>query len=164
VCDIQRRCSCSCRLWVYISVMLLPLHIVMLLWVWHGGSTDTVSALGGCACVCIHLHALLLKLNHYYIYLIYFETNFLKISQVSSGNQQQQWTENGFACSYFSGPFVIFLVFFIVAGAHVVAPSDMMDGRVAAIKRALCSAGLSGRISILSYSAKFASGLYGPFR
>ena len=51
-----------------------------------------------------------------------------------------------------------------VAGCQVVAPSDMMDGRVGAIKSALYSAGLSGRISILSYSAKFASGLYGPFR
>ena len=46
----------------------------------------------------------------------------------------------------------------------MVAPSDMMDGRVGAIKKALCSAGLSGRVSVLSYSAKFASGLYGPFR
>jgi len=51
-----------------------------------------------------------------------------------------------------------------VAGCQVVAPSDMMDGRVGAIKSALHSAGLSGRVSILSYSAKFASGLYGPFR
>lgn len=46
----------------------------------------------------------------------------------------------------------------------MVAPSDMMDGRVAAIKSALRSAGLSGRVAVLSYSAKFASGLYGPFR
>lgn len=49
------------------------------------------------------------------------------------------------------------------AGADVVAPSDMMDGRVAAIRDALDSAGFSG-VSILSYTAKYASALYGPFR
>jgi len=49
-------------------------------------------------------------------------------------------------------------------GCHVVAPSDMMDGRVAAIKHGLTEAYLDGRVSVLSYSAKFASGLYGPFR
>ena len=51
-----------------------------------------------------------------------------------------------------------------ILGCQVVAPSDLMDGRVGAIKNALCAAGLSGRVSLLSYSAKFASGLYGPFR
>jgi porphobilinogen synthase len=50
------------------------------------------------------------------------------------------------------------------AGCHVVAPSDMMDGRVGAIKQALRAAQLDGRVALLSYSAKFASGLYGPFR
>ena len=50
------------------------------------------------------------------------------------------------------------------SGCHVAAPSSMMDGRVAAMKEALRRAGLSDRVSILSYSAKFASGLYGPFR
>lgn len=50
------------------------------------------------------------------------------------------------------------------AGAHIVAPSDMMDGRIAAIKKALASAGLSNTVSVLSYAAKFASGFYGPFR
>ncbi|KAJ1519877.1 hypothetical protein ONE63_004118 [Megalurothrips usitatus] len=50
------------------------------------------------------------------------------------------------------------------AGAHIVAPSDMMDGRIAAIKSALSSAGLSNTVSVLSYAAKFASGFYGPFR
>lgn len=50
------------------------------------------------------------------------------------------------------------------AGCQVIAPSDMMDGRVGAIKSALSSAGLSGRVAVLSYSAKFASALYGPFR
>jgi porphobilinogen synthase len=49
------------------------------------------------------------------------------------------------------------------AGADVVAPSDMMDGRVAAIRRALDAAGLE-QTAILSYAAKFASGFYGPFR
>jgi porphobilinogen synthase len=49
------------------------------------------------------------------------------------------------------------------AGIDIIAPSDMMDGRVAAIRRALDDAGLM-RTPILSYAAKFASGYYGPFR
>lgn len=49
------------------------------------------------------------------------------------------------------------------AGAHVVAPSGMMDGQVGAIRAALDSAG-HDQTSILAYSAKYASGLYGPFR
>src|SRR3954469_4142988 len=49
------------------------------------------------------------------------------------------------------------------AGIDVIAPSDMMDGRVAAIRKALDQAGLSNT-PILSYAAKFASGFYGPFR
>ena len=49
------------------------------------------------------------------------------------------------------------------AGADIVAPSDMMDGRVAAIRTALDGAGLA-RTPILSYAAKYASGFYGPFR
>jgi porphobilinogen synthase len=49
------------------------------------------------------------------------------------------------------------------AGAHVVAPSDMMDGRVAAIRRALDAEGFSDR-PVLSYAAKYASAFYGPFR
>jgi porphobilinogen synthase len=49
------------------------------------------------------------------------------------------------------------------AGAHVIAPSDMMDGRVGAIRGGLDAAGFSG-IPILSYAAKYASGFYGPFR
>jgi porphobilinogen synthase len=49
------------------------------------------------------------------------------------------------------------------AGADVVAPSDMMDGRVAAIRAALDDAGFSGT-PILSYAAKYASAFYGPFR
>ena len=49
------------------------------------------------------------------------------------------------------------------AGAHVVAPSGMMDGQVGAIRAALDSAGYID-VAILAYSAKYASGLYGPFR
>jgi porphobilinogen synthase len=49
------------------------------------------------------------------------------------------------------------------AGADVVAPSDMMDGRVGALRRALDDAGRSD-VVIVSYSAKYASGFYGPFR
>jgi porphobilinogen synthase len=49
------------------------------------------------------------------------------------------------------------------AGADIVAPSDMMDGRVAAIRDALDGAGQSGT-PIMSYAAKFASAFYGPFR
>jgi porphobilinogen synthase len=49
------------------------------------------------------------------------------------------------------------------AGADIVAPSDMMDGRVAAIRTALDTAGFS-QIPILSYAAKYASCFYGPFR
>ncbi|KAH0827407.1 hypothetical protein J3R83DRAFT_4063 [Lanmaoa asiatica] len=50
------------------------------------------------------------------------------------------------------------------AGAHCVAPSDMMDGRIQMIKRSLIDAGFGNRCTLMSYSAKFASGLYGPFR
>lgn len=50
------------------------------------------------------------------------------------------------------------------AGAQVVAPSDMMDGRIRSIKAALMFAGYANRVTLMSYSAKFASGLYGPFR
>ncbi len=49
------------------------------------------------------------------------------------------------------------------AGAHVVAPSDMMDGRVGAIREALDEAGFED-LAILSYAAKYASAFYGPFR
>lgn len=49
------------------------------------------------------------------------------------------------------------------AGADMVAPSDMMDGRVAAIREGLDEAGF-GQIPIMAYSAKFASAYYGPFR
>lgn len=49
------------------------------------------------------------------------------------------------------------------AGADIVAPSDMMDGRVGAIRNALDTNGLD-EVAIMAYSAKFASGFYGPFR
>jgi porphobilinogen synthase len=49
------------------------------------------------------------------------------------------------------------------AGADLVAPSDMMDGRVAAIRRALDESGF-GEVPVLSYAAKFAGAFYGPFR
>ncbi|HUP50142.1 MAG TPA: porphobilinogen synthase [Thermoanaerobaculia bacterium] len=54
-------------------------------------------------------------------------------------------------------------VSFAEAGADFVAPSDMMDGRIGAIRKALDERGLS-ESGIMAYSAKFASGFYGPFR
>ena len=54
-------------------------------------------------------------------------------------------------------------VSFAAAGADFVAPSDMMDGRIGAIRRALDERSLSD-VGIMAYSAKFASGFYGPFR
>jgi porphobilinogen synthase len=50
-----------------------------------------------------------------------------------------------------------------LAGADIVAPSDMMDGRVGALREALDDAGFTD-VSIMSYTAKYASALYGPFR
>jgi porphobilinogen synthase len=50
-----------------------------------------------------------------------------------------------------------------LAGADIVAPSDMMDGRIGAIRAALDDEGFSD-VAILSYAAKFASAFYGPFR
>lgn len=49
------------------------------------------------------------------------------------------------------------------AGADIVAPSDMMDGRIGAVRDALDDAGHAD-VAILSYAAKFASGFYGPYR
>ncbi len=51
----------------------------------------------------------------------------------------------------------------VEAGADIVAPSDMMDGRVGAIRKALDEAGFTC-VSILSYAVKYASAFYGPFR
>ncbi|KAH8868998.1 Delta-aminolevulinic acid dehydratase [Schistosoma japonicum] len=53
---------------------------------------------------------------------------------------------------------------FALEGADVIAPSDMMDGRVKKIKMAIESIGLTEKVAVMSYSAKFASCLYGPFR
>jgi len=53
---------------------------------------------------------------------------------------------------------------FARAGADIVAPSDMMDGRVAAIKKALADHGLGSKVAVLSYAVKFSSNFYGPFR
>jgi porphobilinogen synthase len=53
---------------------------------------------------------------------------------------------------------------YAAAGAHVIAPSDMMDGRVAAIKAALRASGKGSSVAVMSYAAKFASCFYGPFR
>src|SRR6185312_4522845 len=49
------------------------------------------------------------------------------------------------------------------AGCDIIAPSDMMDGRVGAIRKALDDAGYTD-VSIMSYAAKYASAFYGPFR
>lgn len=49
------------------------------------------------------------------------------------------------------------------AGADIISPSDMMDGRIAAMRSALDAEGFT-RVSLLSYTAKYASSLYGPFR
>jgi porphobilinogen synthase len=49
------------------------------------------------------------------------------------------------------------------AGAHIVAPSDMMDGRVGAIREALDARGFD-QVAIMAYAAKYCSGFYGPFR
>ena len=52
---------------------------------------------------------------------------------------------------------------FLQSGAGIVAPSDMMDGRVGAIRRAMDAAGFADR-AIMAYSVKYASSFYGPFR
>ncbi len=49
------------------------------------------------------------------------------------------------------------------AGADIISPSDMMDGRIAALRAALDSEGFTN-VSLMSYTAKYASALYGPFR
>lgn len=53
---------------------------------------------------------------------------------------------------------------YAAAGAHCVAPSDMNDGRVRAIKLKLIESGMAHRVLLMSYSAKFSGCLYGPFR
>ena len=54
-------------------------------------------------------------------------------------------------------------VSFAEAGVDMVAPSDMMDGRIAAMRQALDEAGYT-QLPIMSYAAKFSSAFYGPFR
>lgn len=54
--------------------------------------------------------------------------------------------------------------FFYVTGAHIIAPSDMMDNRISEIKKILAKHKLDHRVAVLSYAAKFASSFYGPFR
>lgn len=61
------------------------------------------------------------------------------------------------------GPLAAAALSHAVAGADIVAPSDMMDGRVAAIRSTLDAAGLD-QVSIMSYAVKYASAYYGPFR
>jgi porphobilinogen synthase len=53
---------------------------------------------------------------------------------------------------------------YAAAGAHCVAPSDMNDGRIRAIKLKLIEAGLAHQVNLMSYAAKFSGCLYGPFR
>lgn len=50
------------------------------------------------------------------------------------------------------------------AGAHIVAPSDMMDGRIDAIKQLLAKNNMLNAVGVMSYSTKFSSSFYGPFR
>lgn len=53
---------------------------------------------------------------------------------------------------------------YVKAGCHVVSPSDMLDGRVAAIRTVLNEEGVGTEAAIMSYAVKFASSLYKPFR
>lgn len=53
---------------------------------------------------------------------------------------------------------------YALAGAHIIAPSDMMDNRIGAIKQILRSHHLDNRVAVLSYAVKYASCFYGPFR
>lgn len=53
---------------------------------------------------------------------------------------------------------------FLFIGAHCVAPSDMMDGRIGAIKNLIIQEGLTNKVNLMSYSAKFSTNFYGPFR
>uniref|UniRef100_A0A8C5D2E7 Delta-aminolevulinic acid dehydratase n=1 Tax=Gadus morhua TaxID=8049 RepID=A0A8C5D2E7_GADMO len=66
------------------------------------------------------------------------------------------------ACDVCLCPYTGFL--FYGHSCNIIAPSDMMDGRVRAIKQALMSNEMGSKVSVLSYSAKFASCYYGPFR
>lgn len=50
------------------------------------------------------------------------------------------------------------------AGSHIIAPSDMMDNRIGAIKKILRDNRMDNRVAVLSYAVKYASNFYGPFR
>lgn len=58
----------------------------------------------------------------------------------------------------------LYVKLLLYIGAHIVAPSDMMDNRIAAIKSQLVLNKLERKVAVLSYAAKFASTFYGPFR
>ena len=53
---------------------------------------------------------------------------------------------------------------YAVAGCQIIAPSDMMDGRIRSMKQKLLDNGFGNKVAVLAYSAKFASSFYGPFR
>ncbi|KAI6016199.1 hypothetical protein EDC04DRAFT_2577785, partial [Pisolithus marmoratus] len=53
---------------------------------------------------------------------------------------------------------------YVLAGMHCIVPSDMMDGCIKAIKHKLINMGLGNKCTLMSYTVKFASCLYGPFR
>lgn len=53
---------------------------------------------------------------------------------------------------------------YALAGAHIIAPSDMMDNRIGAIKAILRKNGIDNCVAVLSYAVKYASSFYGPFR
>lgn len=75
------------------------------------------------------------------------------------GNFHKYRIHNEATCQYLA----LLSVEYAARGCHVVAPSDMMDGRVAKIRKRLDENRFSN-VSILSYSSKFASAFYGPFR
>lgn len=53
---------------------------------------------------------------------------------------------------------------YALAGTHIIAPSDMMDNRISAIKNILRVNRLDNQVAVLSYAVKFSSNFYGPFR
>ena len=73
-------------------------------------------------------------------------------------------TQRNLHIFYFSKFVVHWFLLLYSLGCQVIAPSDMMDGRVGAIKKVLMANGYGNKVAVLSYSAKFASGFYGPFR
>lgn len=81
------------------------------------------------------------------------------IVKMRSGIEGEYYIDNDASLLYLSK----IAVSYARAGADIIAPSDMMDGRVYAIRRALDRAGFT-HIPIMSYSVKYASSFYGPFR